>query len=102
DDSSLAAFDDQAYVIFKAFVPPSDPRSTADSNCNPASTDYNPSDTECHLNNVTTLLIYRPATGDFVTQYTLDGDGRGLGGHRFVKAYSVSEAACNSLEDNVI
>jgi|GEM_PF-6514160 len=103
DNQSLAAFDDQAYVIFKPSVLPSDARSTTDARCNPADPkDYDPSVTECQLNNATALLVYHPPTNDYLAQYTLDNDGRGLGGRRFVRAYSIDPSKCPALTNRAI
>jgi len=99
DNQSLGAFDDQAYVIFNATVPQSDSRSTADPKCNkdPLNKRYDPNFNQCQAKAVTPLLIFRPATKDYVTQYTLDNDGSGLGGRRFVKTYLISPSKCGTL-----
>src|SRR5258706_3723658 len=103
DSQSLGAFDDQAYVIFKTSVPQSDPRSTADSRCNPSDAkNYVAGFNQCQSNNVTPLLIFRPATKDYLTQYTLDNDGTGAGGRRFVKTFSINPSKCGTLASHEI
>jgi hypothetical protein len=76
DNANLAAFDDMAFIIFK----PVGPGAT----------------------NVTTLIKFDPATKQAIAQFTLDGDGRGKGGHRFVKAISIEARACSALSSQSI
>jgi hypothetical protein len=107
DNQTLAAFDDQAYVIFLPSVPQSDPRSSVDPRCNSGSPKFESGFNECQINNVTTLLIYQPATKrtlvpSYSVQYTLDNDGRGNGGHRFVRAYSIDPVKCPALSSRAI
>ena len=79
DNANLAAFDDEAFVIFKAS-----------------------GSTSSLANSATPLLIFYPGTKTSLAQFTLDGDGRGLFGHRFVKAYSVDASECRSSASRTI
>lgn len=67
DRAALAAFDDAAYL----------PMQIADA-------------TGKVLTNMSPLLVYDAITGKFKAQFTKDGDGRGLGGARFIEAYTLN------------
>jgi len=72
DSWSLAVFDDQAFVIFAA-----------------------------QNTGATGLLTFTPSTRTFVAQTTGDNDGRGFGGHRFVKAFAVTPGSCPALSATI-
>ena len=100
DRQVLAAFDDQAFVIFQPTITVSntDPRSVLDPRCNPPDKDsYDSTVTTCQFTSVTGMLIFYPTDKRSLAQFTPDGDGRGLNGRRFVKAYSIPAAACPAL-----
>ena len=80
DRNTLAAFDDEAYVVFK-------PDTSGLSDALKA------------YKNLSPLLIYRPDNPPatrWTAQWTRDGDGRGLGGTRLVRAYHLP---CPTLPD---
>ena len=83
DRDSLAAFDDEAYLIFKQ------DSSKLTGNLLKK------------FGNLSPLLIYRPDQAPdkrFTAQWTRDGDGRGLGGNRFIRAYHLP---CSTLTDTI-
>jgi hypothetical protein len=75
DRTTLAAFDDVAYLAFEV------------------------SDVSGHrLDTGSPLLIFDAASDTFVAQLTVANDGRGLGGTRFVRAYLLR---CPALQDSI-
>jgi hypothetical protein len=121
DEQSLAAFDDRAYVIFNpnhsVTVPQSNPLSIIDARCDKTDTAaYMSGFDNCVIvGSVTGLLTFHSVTlrstkapfapfidQGYVAQYVGDGDGRGLNGKRFVKAFSASPAACPSMANTAI
>ncbi len=105
DNAAIGAFDDRAFLIFKATVPRSDPRASADSRCNPASPQNIPTFNLCELNNRSPLIIFDPAksgSAAWTAQNTGDNDGRGLNGRRFVKTYSIDPLKCPAFANRAI
>ena len=83
DRNSLAAFEDEAFLVFQP---------DTSSLSGKLKTKYG---------NLSPLLIYRPdarPADKWVAQWTRDGDGRGLGGTRFVRAYHLP---CSTLDDTI-
>lgn len=100
DNAALGAFDDRAYLVFKVWVPNTDPRAKNDSECQKDATR-----TLCEPNTISPLMTFFPArTGAaaWVTQYTGDGDGRGGNGRRFVNTLEVDPIACPSLAERSV
>jgi hypothetical protein len=83
DRDSLAAFEDEAFMTFK-----------------PDTSSFTGT-LKKKWGNRSPLLIYRPdqpKTGKWTAQWTLDNDGRGLGGTRLVRAYHLP---CSSIPDSI-
>jgi hypothetical protein len=103
DQASLGAIDSDAFIIFKAFVPVSDPRSYLDEYCDPGNSHYKAARTVCLIQVPSPLMhvAFRSGRLSSSVQWTGDADGRGENGRRFVKIYEVSES-CPSYQSATI